>query len=84
MKNKIITLFVVVLIITSTILIACDKPNIETATIEELQEINGIGEVLSLRIVSYLKSNKNATIDNLSDIKGIGEVKLELIRKEFD
>jgi len=84
-RNLILFILLIALIsILSIVVIACDQPNIHDATYEELQEINGIGEVLSLRIVSYLKLNKTATIDDLSDIYGIGVKRLELIKEVYD
>ena len=84
MKNKVIFILVMALMFVMLTIVLTDKTDIAEATIEELQEINGIGEVLSLRIVSYLKVNKTASVDDLDHIKGIGEIKLELIKKEFD
>ena len=63
--------------------VALYKPSVRTATIEELQEINGLGELLSSRVVIYLDTYPNADIDDLLDVEGIGKVKLELIKKEW-
>ena len=85
-NRKMIMLIVLISIVTIafTIFIVTDKPDIHEATIEELQEIDGIGAILSWRIVRYLKVNEGATIDDLDHVLGIGEIKLELIRKEYD
>lgn len=47
--------------------------NINTATAEELDELPGIGETLSHRIVEYRKANGPfERIDALCNVKGIG------------
>jgi DNA uptake protein ComE-like DNA-binding protein len=61
----------------------CDKPDISTATLEQIQSIDGIGEVLSSRIVIYLDTYPNADIDDLTDVLGIGEGKLKLIKRKY-
>ena len=85
-NRKLIIFIIIMAILTTscTILVVTDKPNIHEATIEELQDINGIGEVLSLRVISYLKLNKNATIEDLEDVRGIGEKRIELIKEVYD
>jgi len=59
------------------------KPDINTATIEELQDIRGIGEVLSNRISLYLDTNKKATFEDIDDIDGIGEYRIELLKERW-
>jgi len=59
------------------------KPNIHECTIEQLQEINGLGELLSSRVVIYLDTYPNADIDDLTDVKGISEGKLKLIKRKY-
>ncbi len=59
------------------------KQPITSTTIEELQEINGIGEKLSQDIHLYLKLNKNASIEDLDDIKYIGEITIKKIKKVY-
>ena len=59
------------------------KPDIETATYEELININGIGEVLAERVSSYLTQYPECEIEDLDCIPGIGEKRIELISKEW-
>lgn len=55
--------------------------NINTATVEQLQSVKGIGPKLAHAIVKYRDSHGPfKSVDSLLDVKGIGEVKLERIR----
>lgn len=55
--------------------------NINTATLEELMTLNGIGEVTAKKIIEYREDNNGfLTVDELLKIDGIGEAKLEKIR----
>jgi len=78
-----VVLVVTLLVLTPILFVCCDKPNIHNVSIEELQEINGLGELLSSRVVIYLDTYPDATIDDLIDVEGIGEGKLGLIRREY-
>lgn len=58
------------------------KININTATIEELTVLPGIGDTLATRILEYRKENgpfKN--IYELQNVKGIGEKRIEELSK---
>lgn len=55
--------------------------NINTASVEELQKLEGIGSSIALRIVAYRKENgKFNSIDDLRNISGIGDSKFEKIK----
>lgn len=82
-KILLFVLVITMLVLTPILFVCCDKPNIHNVGIEELQEINGLGELLSERIVKYLDNNPNADIDDLTDVKGIGEGKIKLIKERW-
>lgn len=54
--------------------------DINTASKEELMEINGVGEVLAERISEYACSVGFSSVNELMNVKGIGENKYESIR----
>ncbi len=57
------------------------KININTASAEELEELNGIGKVLAERIVSFRETNGPfKSIEEIKKVSGIGEKKFEAIR----
>ena len=56
--------------------------NINTATMEELMSIPGIGEVFATRIIAYREENSGfSAIEELTEIKGVGEKRLEAWRE---
>ena len=57
---------------------AGDKVNINTATVAELAELDGIGSAYAQRIVDYRTAHGLFTsIDQIKDVKGIGEKTFE-------
>lgn len=54
--------------------------NLNTATVEELMTINGIGQVTAEKIVDYARTSGFNSVEDLLNINGIGEKKLESIR----
>ena len=69
-------------IVACTMLVALpvqagDKVNINTATVEQLQFIKGIGPKTATAIVTYRDEHGAfATVDDLEAVKGIGEKSL--------
>jgi competence protein ComEA len=58
------------------------KPSLGTATVEQLDEIDGIGPTLAERIVEYRTENGGfSSVDELQDVDGIGEKRLETLRE---
>lgn len=57
--------------------------NINTASIEELSTLPGIGQGTAEKIVNYRKDHKFKTISDLKEVKGIGEKKFEKIKSEL-
>ncbi len=52
--------------------------NLNTATAEELQQLEGVGEVLSARIIAYREAyGRFRSIEDLLDVQGVGETRLE-------
>lgn len=61
------------------------KVNLNTATIEELDKIPGIGEVIAKRIIFYReKHGKFRSVNELQEIEGIGPKKLEDIKDSVE
>jgi len=55
--------------------------NINTATIEQLTTLSGIGEKTAEKIIAYRQKNGNFTsVDDLTKVSGIGASKLDGIR----
>ena len=61
-------------------LFAC---NINTASVEELSELKGIGSSTATKIVEYRKNHKFEKTEDLMKVKGIGQKKYDSIKKEL-
>ena len=58
------------------------KPSLGSATVDQLDEIDGIGPTLAERIVEYRTENGGfGSLDELQDVDGIGEKRLETLRE---
>jgi competence protein ComEA len=62
---------------------SADKININTATVEQLQTLKGIGAKTAMAIIEY-RENIGAfnNVEELIEVKGIGEKKLALISQD--
>ena len=63
---------------------AGDRVNINSATIEELQSVKGIGPKTAAAIVAYRDAHGAfANVDDLEGVKGIGDKSLKKIEDEL-
>ncbi|HEY5673702.1 MAG TPA: helix-hairpin-helix domain-containing protein, partial [Malonomonas sp.] len=73
-----LSLLALVLSIGSIPALAAEKVDINTATVEQLVEVKGIGEVLAKRIVEYRQANGDfKSLAELTQVKGFGDKTLE-------
>ena len=57
--------------------------NINTATVEELQSLKGIGKSKAQAIVSYRNEQNFTSIDDIKKVKGIGHKLFESIKQDI-
>ncbi len=61
------------------------RVNINTATEEDLQKINGVGPSLAKKIIKYREQNgKFKTIEDIKNVSGIGGKKFESIKDDIE
>ncbi len=64
--------------------VAAEKININTAPVEQLLEIPGIGPALAERIVEYRTAHPFVSIEELMNVKGIGDAKFEKLKDAIE
>jgi len=52
---------------------AAEKININTASAETLQELDGVGPALAERIIEYRESHPFQSPEEITEVKGIGQ-----------
>lgn len=57
--------------------------NINTATVEELQSLKGIGKSKAQAIVAYRNEQNFTSIDDIKKVKGIGPKLFESIKQDI-
>jgi competence protein ComEA len=58
------------------------KPSLATATVEQLEEIDGIGPTLAERIVEYRETNGGfRSVADLQEVEGIGEKRFASLKE---
>lgn len=61
------------------------KVNINTAGVEDLVKLKGVGSTIALSIVEFRKKNGSfKSVEELLNVKGIGAAKLSAIKKDIE
>lgn len=82
MKNWIRTMMCVLLLslFLAVPCLAQDAIDLNTATVEQLTELPGIGPAIAAKIVEYRTTHPFATVEEVMEVKGIGPAKYEAIK----
>ncbi|TLS69053.1 helix-hairpin-helix domain-containing protein [Mariprofundus erugo] len=80
-KNIITSAAVAVMMLMTPVFAGDHQLDINAATVEQLQEVKGIGEKTAMAIVAYRnKIGAFTSLDELTHVNGIGEKKLVHIK----
>jgi competence protein ComEA len=82
-KVLVYCLFVLVFSFSCQPAFALEQVNLNTATIEQLVQLKGIGEKTAQKIIEYRNLHQFVTVDDLTNVKGIGDKTLENLRDQL-
>ncbi len=83
-KNILVTsLLILALCFVGLPALAQGKVNLNTATVEQLVALKGIGEAKAHKIIEYRNKHKFDSVDQLVNVNGIGEKLLEKLRDQL-
>ena len=79
----IISLFVVMIMATGSAW-SDETVNINTATVKQLQKVDGIGKKIAVKIISYREEHGAfGSVDDLLKVKGVGKKTLEKAKDQL-
>lgn len=64
----------------SGVVMAADKIDINTATVEQLTDLPGIGPAIASKIVEHRTTHPFTSPEQIMDVKGIGQGKYDAIK----
>ena len=77
--KKILLMFLLIFVLFPLKCLAAEKVEINTASLQELDKITGIGPALGQRIID---ARPFSSVDDLLRVKGIGEITLQKIKDQ--
>jgi len=82
-KKWLLSIFVA-LFLMSGLAFSADKVNVNTASLEQLQSIKGVGSSTAAAIIKYREKNGAfKQVEDLVNVKGIGSKKLEKLADQI-